>query len=45
MSIEQMRAVLMKQNYGPSWIRRVEGMSDKQVAAIYTRMLNNKTLK
>lgn len=46
MYIAQMRAVLIKQTqYGPSWVGRVEKMSDKQVYAVYMRKLNNKELR
>ena len=41
MSVEQMRAYL-KEQYGDSWAKKVDKMSDKQVLAIYYRMLNSK---
>lgn len=41
MSIEQMRAILMKQYRGAyKWQSKVKQMSDKQIMAIYFRMLN-----
>lgn len=39
MSTNQMRTALSKL-YGPSWVQKVENMSDKQVAAVYQRKLN-----
>lgn len=42
MSPEQMRAYLTKLDYGPSWVIKVEKMSDKQVAAVYMRHINKK---
>ena len=46
MSIEQMRAVLMKQYNGAfKWVNRVKNMSDRQVIAVYFRMLNAGTLR
>lgn len=40
MSVEQMRDILCKQYYNaPKWVNRVGKMSDKQIVAIYMRML------
>lgn len=44
MSIDQMRAVLIKRYPGPKWSTRVSAMSNEQVFATYTRMLNAKQL-
>lgn len=44
MSIAQMRAALMKVPYGPSWIPKVEKMSDGAVRATYMRMLDKKQI-
>lgn len=46
MSVEQMRAILIKQYNGAwKWINRVNKMSDSQVIAIYYRMLHAGQLK
>jgi hypothetical protein len=39
MTPAQKRAYLSKQ-YGPTWAGRVEKMTDAQVSAVYTRMIN-----
>lgn len=46
MSVEQMRHVL-KQQYGgaPKWVNKVKNMSDKQVIAVYFRMLSAGQIK
>ena len=44
MSIEQMREALMKSYPSQKWQDKVLKMSDNQIIAIYTRMLNAKTL-
>lgn len=43
MSPEQMRAAIIKVR--PLWRDKVRAMPDKQVAAIYMRLLNNKEIK
>ena len=45
MSIAQMHQALLRQPYGPSWVRKVENMPDYQVAAVYNRMLNANKLQ
>lgn len=43
MSVEQMkRYILEKYDYAPKWVDKVGKMTDKQVIAIYYRMLNSK---
>lgn len=44
MSIEQMRKAVTEAYPGADWPFKVEKMSDKQVAAIYNRLLNQKKL-
>lgn len=46
MTVEQMRHVL-KQQYGgaPKWVNKVNNMSDKQVIAVYFRMLSAGQIK
>lgn len=44
MSIDQKRRALSKL-YGPSWVRRVDNMSDAQVAAVYETKLNKGEIK
>lgn len=44
MPVAQMRNLVSKK-YGPSWAKKVERMSDPQVAAVYMRMLNQGLLK
>lgn len=45
MSVEQMRAILCKQYHGAwKWVKRVQNMPDRQVIAIYNRMLNENKL-
>lgn len=46
MSVEQMRHVLSQQYGGaPKWVNKVKNMSDKQVMAIYFRMLSAGQIK
>lgn len=40
MSIEQMKAALLKAYSGQAWYDKVQRMSDKQIVAVYYRMLN-----
>jgi hypothetical protein len=44
MPVAQMRKLISKK-YGPSWAKKVERMSDPQVAAVYLRMLDKGLLK
>lgn len=44
MSVEQMRAAILKVYSGDRWAYKVKRMSDKQVIAVYYRLLNNKQL-
>lgn len=45
MSVEQMRECLKKKyNYADKWVRKVDGMADNQVIAIYFRMLHSNEL-
>ena len=40
MSVEQMRDILCKQYYNaPKWVNKVSKMPDRQIVAIYMRML------
>lgn len=46
MSVEQMKqCILERYDYADKWVRRVNGMSDKQIMAIYFRMLHANELK
>lgn len=44
MSIEQMRAAISKSYPSAAWRDKVARMSDNQVLAVYTRLLNQKRL-
>lgn len=43
-SDEQMREAIKRVYSHPNWGEKVDDMSDKQVAAIYLRLLNQKKL-
>jgi len=46
MKVEQMRHVLKKQyRSAPKWVNKVNKMSDKQVIAVYLRMLSAGQIK
>lgn len=46
MSVEQMRDVLSQQYGGaPKWVNKVKNMSDRQVMAVYFRMLSAGQIK
>lgn len=36
------KRILEAYNYAPTWVYKVEKMSDKQIHAIYMRIINNK---
>lgn len=44
MSVEQMRMAISKVYPGGKWSKKVSKMSDKQVIAVYSRMLYDKKL-
>lgn len=44
-SPEQMKREILKVYSGPNWAFKVEKMSDKQIAAVYLRFLNQGKLK
>lgn len=45
MSPEQMKREILKVYSGPNWAFKVEKMSDKQIAAVYLRFMNQGKLK
>ena len=43
MSVDQMRAILKKQYGGAyKWVNKVNAMSDKQIIAVYYRIVRDK---
>ena len=45
MSVALMKREILKVYSGPNWAFKVEKMSDKQIAAVYLRFLNQGKLK
>jgi hypothetical protein len=45
MSVEQMRKAVEEAYPGEKWKNKVKHMSDNQVLAVYTRLLDKKKLK